>query len=119
MSNRLKLVIQICATVLLVSFHGHAQSQDRSRTLQEIESLHEQLKQKEAEFLSPSAEDRALFGAFLSQPDTGIARLLPRGKYGDKLSIREGGAYYSFTKLSNSYNEDPQIGLEQGMLSTG
>ena len=44
---------------------------------------------------------------------------MPREKYRDKLTVREGGAYYSFTRLSNSYDSDPQIGLEQGTLRTG
>lgn len=81
--------------------------------------MREQLKQKELEFLSASAEDRAQFSEFLLQRDTGLARLLPREKYREKLNVREGGAYYSFTKLSNSYDRDAQIGLEQESLSTG
>ena len=120
MSSRLMLlVVQACAVVLLVSIDGFSQLQDRAKAEREIEALREQLKQKELEFLAPSAEDRSAFAEFLRQPDTGLARLLPREKYRKKLTIREGGAYYSFTRLSNSYNEDPQIGVEQGMLHTG
>lgn len=113
------LAVQTLAVVLLISIAGVAQSQDRSRIEKDIEVLREQLRQKELEFLSASPEDRAQFAEFLLQPDTGLARLLPREKYREKLNVREGGAYYSFTKLSNSYDRDPQIGLEQEQLSTG
>lgn len=111
------LTVHVFALVLLLS--PSAAAQDRDKLQNEIQSLREQLKMKEDEFLAPSAEDRARFAEFLSQRDTGIARLMPREKYRDRFTIREGGAYYSFTRQSNSYDADPQIALEQGMLSTG
>jgi hypothetical protein len=104
---------------LLISIDGVAQSQDRAKIEKEIEALRAQLKQKEEELLAPSAEDRAQFPEFLLQRDTGLARLLPREKYQEKLTFRGGGAYYSFTRGSNSYDRDPQIGLEQESLFTG
>lgn len=113
------LTVQTLALILLSSVAGIAQSQDRARIEKEVEGLREQLKQKALELLSPSAEDRAQFAEFLLQRNSGLARLLPREKYGESLSVRGGGAYYSFTKLSNSYDRDPQIGLEQETLSTG
>ena len=118
MTKRLTLLtFHVLALVLLLS--PSAAAQDRDKLQNEIQSLREQLKVKEDELLAPSAEDRSRFAEFLSQRDTGIARLMPREKYRDKLTIREGGAYYSFTRLSNSYDADPQIALEQGILSTG
>jgi len=120
MTRRLvSVTVQALALVLLISIDGAAQSQDRTRIEKEIESLREQLKQKEEELLAPSAEDRAQYAEFLVQPDTGLARLLPREKYREKLTLREGGAYYSFTRLSNSYDRDPQISLERDTLRTG
>jgi len=111
--------MQVFALLLLTSANGLAQSQDRTRIERDIEALREQLKEKENELVSPSAEDRARYSEFLLQRDTGLARLLPREKYREKLTIREGGAYYSFTKLSNSYDRDPQICLEQEYFNTG
>ena len=120
MTRRLALLtVKTLALVLLISIGSAAQSQDRAKLERDIEALREQLKQRELEFLSPSAEDRTQFAEFLLQRDTGLARLLPREKYREKLNLREGGAYYSFTKLSNSYDRDPQIGLEQEHLTTG
>jgi hypothetical protein len=111
--------LQILTCLVLFSSMGLAQSQDRAKIERDIEMLRDQLKQKEGEFLAPSPEDRAKFAEFLVQGETGLARLLPREKYREKLSVREGGAYYSFTKLSNSYDRDPQIGLELENLATG
>lgn len=113
------LTVQAIGLLLMISIAGAAQSQDRAKIEKEIEALREQLKQKEEEILAPSAEDRAQFAEFLLQPDTGLARLLPREKYREKLTLREGGAYYSFTRLSNSYDRDPQISLERDTLRTG
>jgi len=115
----LRRLVQIFACLVLLSSISFAQSQGRVRLEKDIETLRNQLKQKEAEFLSAAPEDCAQFAEFLRQPGTGMARLLPREKYRQKLSVREGGACYSFTKLSNSYDHDPQIGLEQDSLVTG
>jgi hypothetical protein len=49
----------------------------------------------------------------------GIVRLLPREKYDGKLSIRGGGAYYSFVRLTHEYGLGSDIGLEQNYLSVG
>ena len=118
MTNRLMFVaIRALGLALLVSINGLAQ--DRSAIGKEIEALREQLKQKEIEFLAPSAQDRVMFAEILRQPDTGLARLMPREQYREKLSVREGGAFYSFTRLSNSYDSDSQIGFERGTLRTG
>ncbi|HTG15202.1 MAG TPA: hypothetical protein VK747_08025 [Blastocatellia bacterium] len=118
MTNRLMcLVVRALGLALLVSINGLAQ--DRFTIVKEIEALREQLKQKENEFLAPAAEDRARFAEPLRQPDMGLARLMPREQYREKLTVREGGAYYSFTSLSNSYDSDSQIGFEQGTLRTG
>ena len=96
-----------------------ADAQDRPELRLKIESLRDQLQAKEAKFLAPSAEDLAAYSEFLKQPDTGMARLMPREKYRTSLLIREGGAYYSFTKLTNEYTNGSDIGLEQGNLKVG
>ena len=56
-------------------------------------------------------------------------KILPRGMFKNKeesytdednpIGIRGGGAYYSFTTRSHSYNKTPQIQLQQGNLSVG
>ena len=96
-----------------------AQSPDRAELLLKIDSLRGQLHTKEAIFLAPSAADLASYSEFLKQPDTGMARLMPREKYRTSLLTREGGAYYSFTKLTNEYTSGSDIGLEQGNLKVG
>ena len=61
----------------------------------------------------------------MKQPDTGLIRLLPReafdqfpGKPG-KLTIRGGGSYYSFVRLTHEYGYGSDIQLEQNYLSVG
>ena len=59
----------------------------------------------------------------------GVFKILPRGMFSaesnsykdedDPIGIREGGAYYSFTTGSHSYNKIPQIGYESGRLFVG
>lgn len=53
----------------------------------------------------------------------GIARILERTAFGDSdanvIGIRGGGAYFSFTRDSHSYNREPQLQLQQGAFSSG
>ena len=103
----------------LLSAQAFAQSTERTRLEAEIDSLRAQLKIKEQEFLSPSAEDRAAFAEFLSQPRTGLVRLLPREKYQQKMTTGGGGAFYSFSRLTHEYGAGSDIALEQNYLSVG
>ena len=96
-----------------------AQTVDRAKAAEEIESLREQIKAREAALLAPSDEDRKAHAEFLAQADTGLVRLLPREKWDSKLSTRGGGAYYSFERLTHEYGYGSDIQLEQGALSVG
>jgi hypothetical protein len=102
-----------------ISIGASAQLQDRSELQTKMESLRGQIQAKEKVFLAPSAEDLAALAGFLRQPDTGMARLMPREKYDGTLLIRGGGAYYSFARLTNEYGYGSDIGLEQGQLRVG
>ena len=56
--------------------------------------------------LAPADEDRTTYAAFLTQPQTGLIRLLPRQFNQSKnpdVKINGGGAYYSFAFLSHEY----------------
>jgi hypothetical protein len=51
-----------------------------------------------------------------------VFKILPRGMFDyerNELSLRGGGAYYSFVNKSHSYNEIPQLELQQDSLSVG
>lgn len=70
------------------------------------------------EILSPDKAD--LIQA--EQENLQVFKLLPRGMFDSEnndLKMRGGGAYYSFTKKSHSYNKIPQIELQQNNLSVG
>src|SRR5215475_7078521 len=95
-----------------------AQTNDRAQAVTEFEDLLGKMKALENRLLVVSAEDKAAFADFLKLPDTGLIRLLPREKYDMKLSIRGGGAYYSFTRLTHEYGRS-DIGLEQGKFGSG
>lgn len=96
-----------------------AQGVDRAQVAAEIESLREQIKSKEAALLAPSVEDQERYAEFLSQPRTGLIRLLPRERWGDKLSTRGGGAYYSFARLTHEYGYGSDIELQQDKFAVG
>lgn len=98
---------------------ARAQSDERARAAAEIESLREQLKEREAVLLAPSKEDRETYAAFLARADTGLVRLLPRGRWDDKLSFRGGGAYYSFANLTHEYGRASDVELQQEHLMVG
>jgi hypothetical protein len=102
-----------------------AQSPSRDEILSDIKSKRAELQELENKFLAPSAEDQLAYAAFLQQPDTGLARLLPRETYdvdankkNQALTVRGGGAFYSFTRQTHEYGWGTQIGFEQGSLMT-
>lgn len=110
------------STLLLTSFTVFAQTKSREDLLKEISAKRAELAKLEKTFLSASDEDQAANADFLRQPDTGLIRLLPRESYDnrtDGLSVRGGGAYYSFKTRTNEYINSTDIGLEQGILSSG
>jgi hypothetical protein len=57
--------------------------------------------------------------ALLAMSGTGLARILHRGRFPVLEEPREGGAYYSFATRSNSYNDEPDLGLELDYYRSG
>jgi hypothetical protein len=111
-NQHLFCIVLTLTLALLQHFNAVAQSQNRSKTIGEISKLRKQLDEKEKLFLSPSAKDQATYAEFLKQPDTCLVRLLPRGLYENRLTIRGGGAYYSFTRLTHEYGYGSDIELQ-------
>ncbi|MGH9970940.1 MAG: hypothetical protein ACREBG_24540 [Pyrinomonadaceae bacterium] len=114
-------------TILLFAVSSFSQSISREDLRKEIEAKRTELQALENRFLAPSKEDRTANAEFLKEPNTGLIRLLPRELYDvevyDKtrksLTIRGGGAYYSFTRLTHEYGSGSDIQLEAGHLSVG
>ncbi|HZN00437.1 MAG TPA: hypothetical protein VFB70_13645 [Pyrinomonadaceae bacterium] len=112
--------------VLTLSLSVFAQTQSREDILKTIEAKRAELATLEKQFLSPSDEDRATHAEFLNQPDTGLIRLLPREKYDTEtykenkqsITLRGGGAYYSFARLTHEYGHGNDLELAKGTFST-
>ena len=115
--GRIVFLSSVALFVLVSAARG--QSVDREAAIKQIESMRAQIKLMEPTILAPGTTDLSKYADFLSQPGTGLCRLLPRETYDGLLAIRGGGAYYSFTKRSNSYDSTPQISWQQGSLLTG
>ena len=102
-----------------------AQSTSRDDVLKEIAAKRAELQRLEDQFLAPAEEDRAAYKELLSHPDTGLIRLLPRELYESEvyklnqktLTIRGGGAFYSFARLTHEYGYGSDLMLEVGYLS--
>ena len=120
---------RICVAALLLTtictVRVIAQTESRAEVLKSLETKRAELAKLESQFLAPSVEDRTTYAEFLTQPDTGLIRLLPREKFDstpEKLSpltIRGGGAYYSFVRLTHEYGYGSDIELYNGNLSVG
>src|SRR5690349_19237248 len=85
-----------------------AQSESREDLLKQIEAKRAELAVLENKLLAPSADDKAAFADLLKQENTGLIRLLPREKYDETpnkmtLTVRGGGAFYSFDRLTHAY----------------
>src|SRR5215475_8347418 len=117
---------------------GAAQSVDRAKLLEEIVALQDQIKNttdpdqkaalqeqldaKEALYLAPAPEDISAHAEFLRQPDTGALRLLPRESFdlnNQKLSIRGGGCYFSFSRMTHEYGYGSDLSLSLGRFWVG
>ena len=115
-------VFSFAAMLIFAAFVAtvaQAQSVDRTALEGEIRALLGELKATEQQFLEPSAKDNRKNAAFLTQPDTGLIRLLPRQASDNNLTIRGGGAYYSFFRLTHEYGFGSDITLEQGQFGVG
>ena len=76
--------------------------------------------------LAPPAQDRLAYEGFLRERQTGLIRLMPRESYDwetyrakKRITIRGGGAYYSFANLTHAYGYGNDIELDHNILSVG
>ena len=121
----MKSITAVTLFIVTCSLSAFGQTDSRADLLKELETKRAELAKLEAQFLSPSDEDRAAFADLLKQPNTGLIRLLPRESFDEtpakqgKLTIRGGGAYYSFGRLTHEYGYGSDIQLQQNHLSVG
>jgi uncharacterized protein (TIGR03437 family) len=134
-TNLLRLALSLFLLASVCEMSAVAQSVDRAQLLNEIIALQNQLKNatdtlqiaalqaelkiKETRFLHPANEDFATNAALLAQPDTGLIRLMPREGFDGTLSIRGGGAYYSFIRLTHEYGYGSDLELQRSQFSVG
>jgi hypothetical protein len=125
--KKMFIAILSLAVLTTLSIAVRAQLASRDDILKDIAAKRAQLQRLEDQFLSPAEEDRAAFKEFLTQPDTGLIRLLPREVYESEvykknqktLTIRGGGSYYSFARLTHEYGFGSDLSLDSGYLSVG
>ena len=89
------------------------QNLTREQKLQKIDELNAQIKTLETDVILPDAKDFKQ----AQKENVDVFRLMPREKYDGKLTIRGGGAFYSFYRKSSEYGQGSDIGLEQNFLS--
>jgi hypothetical protein len=123
----------LALALLLITFgfssNPLAQSQSplREELLKQIEAKRAELQKLEKQLLAPAQEDRAAYAEFLKQPDTGLIRLMPREvfdseTYKDKqksVTMRGGGAYYSFTRHTHEYGSGSDLELDSNNFAVG
>ena len=125
--NRSMMIASVLATFLLSSLIALGQTRSRSDVLKEIEQKRAELAALEESFLQPGDDDRARYAQFLNQPNTGLIRLLPREKFDsevytnnkESITMRGGGAYYSFARNTHVYGHGSDISLDRAQLETG
>ena len=111
----LSFLIVVCGFVVPAQTRQQA-FEEFANLEKKIEAVKKEAESLEQKILQIEGEDLAA----AEQENADVFRLLPREKY-DKgyFKVRGGGAYYSFTNQSHSYNLIPQISLEQNYLSVG
>ena len=104
-----------------------AQTKTREQLRDEIQSKRRELIALEKQFLSVSEADRTACDDLLAEPNTGLIRLLPREIFDSDsykenkktITMRGGGAYYSFVRLTHEYNFGSDIELDHDQFSVG
>jgi hypothetical protein len=121
--KKFSIATGILITLSLAAVSSFSQTQSRDDVIKEIETKRAELAALEQKVLAVADTDRSGFASFLSQPQTGIIRLLPRETYDGAakraLAIRGGGAYYSFIRKTHEYGYGSDIELAQDNLSVG
>jgi hypothetical protein len=102
--------------LLIVAAFLAVPAQSRLEAIEKLNNLKQEAESLEKIVMAPVKEDVSA----AEKENANVFRLLPRETY-DKglLNTRGGGAYYSFVKRSHSYNDTPQIELQQNNLSVG
>jgi hypothetical protein len=126
MKRTLALLSAIGVT-LLIGHSTNSQTPSRGDIRKQIELKRAELQALEEQFLAPTEADREAYATLLSQPDSGIIRLLPREIFDSEgyrqvtktITMRGGGAYYSFSRLTHEYGYGSDLELNSGYLSVG
>jgi hypothetical protein len=106
-----------------------AQESSREQKIQELQAISPKIEKAKAQLTELENRQTELEGFILEPTDADYAeaekenasafRIFPRGLLEDKISVRGGAAYYSFSTESHSYDDTPQIELQNGNLSVG
>jgi hypothetical protein len=119
LANRIGGYILVTAKFVQLPLLRWVKPETGPADFQIIQTMYSEIKAREQAFIAPKPSDFAAYPDYRGKEDRGIIRLLPREKYEDKLSIRGGGAYFSFSSLDHNYANDTDIGFERKSLQVG
>lgn len=108
-------VVSSLFILLVFGILTNAQELSRAQKLQKIGELNGQIRTLEKDVTAPDAKD--LMQA--QKEGVNVFRIMPREKYNGKLTIRGGGAYYSFARKKAEYGNGSDIELARDYLSVG
>lgn len=108
-ANALGGYILITAKYVQIPLLQWSLSGNNTRDFSLIESMYNTIKAKEKAYLDVSPTDYKDYPDYVGQKDRGVIRLLPRDQFDGKLSVRGGGAYYSFNSLTHDYGYGSDI----------
>src|SRR5258706_11840537 len=101
--------ILILTSLFLAGASIPSKASSRDALWKDLASQRARLHVLEEQVLAPDPADARAFAAFLTGPDTGLARLLPRETGEQALALRGGGAYYSFSRRTHEYGRGSDI----------
>lgn len=125
--KKLTVVTGVLVTFFLSSLSILGQTHSREDLLTQLNAKRAELADLEKAFLLPSEEDYVQYAEFLRTPNTGLIRLLPRQKFDSdvykenqkSVTLRGGGAFYSFSRLTHEYGAGSDLALDQGQFWVG
>jgi hypothetical protein len=111
----MRYVFKTIVFVLFLVLIANAQNLSREQKIQKIQELNNQIKILEKDIVLPEAKDSEK----AQKENLNVVRILPREKYDHKLTIRGGGAFYSFFRKTSEYGLGSDVSLEQNYLGVG
>lgn len=109
----------VLPSIVLNIYQIHDIRQINETLEQTISQTKESIGALEARLLAVPDKYKERYSSFMKDSNSGIIKLLPRGKYEEAMLLRGGGSYYSFYRRTHEYGHGSDIELAGNDFTVG